>query len=302
MEESELIITRRGAMYHLDLRPEEIGSTILLVGDPDRVAMVSKHFDHIDVQRQHREFVTHTGRLGKQCITALSTGIGTDNIDIVLTELDALANIDLTHRRPKEQRTQLRFIRIGTSGSLQSGIPVGAVVVSTAAIGFDNMAAFYRLPYDDEEKAFQSALARFLQEHDLPPACYIAFASLPVLNTHRTNQFPGITITCPGFYGPQGRRVRLQPAYPSFLDKLAAFAYCNQQCTNLEMETAGIYALARLLGHQAISYSAIIANRVDKKFSADPQAVVTKLIADVLEDIDRCSENLTKPDPSLNSS
>ncbi|MBC7905101.1 MAG: nucleoside phosphorylase [Gemmatimonadaceae bacterium] len=281
--ESELILNSRGGVYHLDTRPEEIAHTIITVGDPDRVREVSKHFDHFECRNQHREFVTHTGSLGNKRISVVSTGIGTDNIDIVLNELDALVNIDFETRTIKPELTHLNIIRIGTSGSLQKNIPVDSWVASTHGLGIDNLLNFYRISHNDEEKLLLQSLITFTQLNHLSTQPYISNAGSSLLREFVKDIHHGITVTCPGFYGPQGRVLRLGLRAPEFINRLTEFSFGQHRITNFEMETAGIYGLGRLLGHQCLSLSAIVANRVTKEFSKDGQATVEKLIQKTLE-------------------
>ena len=280
--ESELIINKRGAIYHLDLRPEELATTILTVGDPDRVGTVSKHFDTIEHQAQHREFVTHTGRIGKKRISVVSTGIGTDNIDIVLNELDALVNIDFSTRTVKSRLSPLTIIRVGTSGALQKDIPVDSLVASTHGLGIDNLLNFYRHEENEEEKEILHSFSTQTQLHHRLAQPYISGASASLLR-HFTGGFhQGITVTCPGFYGPQGRVLRLGLSQPELIDRLTGFVYGPHRITNFEMETAGIYGLGKILGHSCLSLSAIVANRVEKQFSKDGNAAVERLIQETL--------------------
>ncbi|WP_207494226.1 nucleoside phosphorylase [Aridibaculum aurantiacum] len=284
--ESELILNKRGAIYHLDALPNEIAETIITVGDPDRVKEVSKHFDHIEHQLQHREFVTHTGRIGNKRLSVVSTGIGPDNIDIVLNELDALVNIDIETRQLKEQQTHLNIIRIGTSGSLQADIPVDCFVASTHAVGLDNLLHFYRLDNNEEEKQIVQQFVAHTQISSLTPP-YIATAGGSVLKHFVDGFHHGITITCPGFYAPQGRVLRLGLANPDLIDRLTNFGFGNHRITNFEMETSAIYGLGRLMGHHCLSLSAIVANRVKKEFSKDGAAAVENLIKKSLEIIEK---------------
>ena len=280
--ESELIINSRGAIYHLNLRPEELAPTVFTVGDPDRVSAVSRHFDTIEHKVQHREFVSHTGYIGKKRVTVVSTGIGTDNIDIVLNELDALANIDLTTRMVKPQPTSLTIIRMGTSGSLQKDIPVDSFVASTHGLGIDNLLNFYRYDATDEDSALLQSFTTQTQLHHRLAHPYISTSS-PSLLKHFVDGFhQGITVTCPGFYGPQGRVLRLGLNQPELIDRLTGFSYGPHRITNFEMETAGIYGLGRLLGHHCLSLSAIVANRISRTFSPDGHKAVEKLITNTL--------------------
>jgi len=280
--ESELIINSRGAVYHLDLRPEELANTVLTVGDPDRVSMVSKYFDTIEHQAQHREFVSHTGYIGKKRLTVVSTGIGTDNIDIVLNELDALVNIDFTTRIIKPRLTQLTIIRMGTSGALQTDIPVDSWVASTHGLGIDNLLNFYRHDQNDEENLLLHAFSTQTQLHHRLAHPYISSASASLLRRFTEGFHHGITVTCPGFYGPQGRVLRLGLSQPELIDRLTGFAYGPHRITNFEMETAGIYGLGKMLGHSCLSLSAIVANRVQRQFSKDGNKSVEGLIRETL--------------------
>ncbi|MBS1512301.1 MAG: nucleoside phosphorylase [Bacteroidetes bacterium] len=280
---SELIINSRGAVYHLDCRPEEIASTIITVGDPDRVEAVSKHFDSVEVKNQHREFVTHTGWLNKKRISVVSTGIGTDNIDIVLNELDALVNIDFDTRTIKEKLTALNIIRLGTSGSLQLDIPVDSFVVSTHGLGIDNLLNFYRQNNNEEEKELVQSFITQTQLHNNFAHPCIAGAGASLIKHFVEGFHHGITVTCPGFYGPQGRVLRLGLANPALIDNLTQFNFGAYRITNFEMETAAIYGLGKLLGHHCLSISAIVANRIAKEFSKDGAATVENLIQQALQ-------------------
>jgi len=276
--ESELIINNRGAVYHLNCRPEEIANTIITVGDPDRVKEVSKHFDRIEFKNNHREFVTHTGLVGKKRISCVSTGIGPDNIDIVLNELDALVNIDFDTRLVKDKLTCLNIIRFGTSGSLQKEIPVDSFVASTHGLGLDNLMHFYRMQNNEEEKQLMHAFVTHTQLSNGKVAPYISMAS-PALLKHFTKGYhTGITVTCPGFYGPQGRVLRLGLGYPQLIDNLTNFSFGNHRIANFEMETSAIYGLGKTLGHHCLSLSAIVANRISKEFSANGELAVENLI------------------------
>ncbi len=281
--ESELILDSRGAIYHLGVRPEEIANSILLVGDPDRVKKVSKHFDEIEFTFQHREFITHTGTLGGKRISVLSTGIGPDNIDIALNELDALANIDFKSRTIKPALSSLNLIRLGTSGSLQKDIPVDSFVAGTHGLGFDNVMHFYETKPNHAEttliEAFQ--LHTGLNAGNVIP--YVYEGSPALLQTFANGYTQGITIGCPGFFGPQGRVLRLSLAYPGLIEKLTHFRHEQHYIANFEMESSAIYGLCRLMGHHSISLNVIVANRVAQQFSADSNKAVEKLIEHSLE-------------------
>ncbi|MFT3681310.1 MAG: nucleoside phosphorylase [Ferruginibacter sp.] len=282
--ESELIITSRGAIYHLDLRPEELAPTVVLVGDPDRVKKVSKHFDRIEHQLQHREFITHTGYIGNKRLSVLSTGIGPDNIDIALNELDALVNIDFETREVKQQTTSLNIVRFGTSGALQGDIPVDSFVAGTHGLGFDNLLNYYAYDKTTEENELIDA---FVKHTGLSPNItvpYISKGSETLLGKFPNEQYhKGITVTCPGFYGPQGRILRLPVAAPGLINKLTDFKHGSNKITNFEMETSAIYGLGKLLGHHCLSINVIVANRVVQQFSKDGNAAVEKMIKTSLE-------------------
>lgn len=281
---SELIINDRGAAYHLNCRPEELAHTIITVGDPDRVKEVSKHFDRIECKNNHREFVTHTGLIGSKRVSVVSTGIGPDNIDIVLNELDALVNIDFETRTIKENLTALNIIRVGTSGSLQEEIPVDSFVVSTHGLGLDNLMNFYRHSNNDEELQIKQSFVTHTQI-DAVTQPYIFGASSALLKEFVGGFHYGITVTCPGFYGPQGRVLRLGLAQPNLIDSLTSFSFGNHRISNFEMETSAIYGLGKTLGHHCLSLSAIVANRISKEFSKDGNAAVEKLIKKTLNTI-----------------
>ena len=288
--ESELIINTRGAIYHLDLRPEELANNIITVGDPDRVDEVSKYFDTVEVKRQHREFVSHTGRLGNKRVTVVSTGIGTDNIDIVLNELDALVNINFETRQINEQLRTLNIIRVGTSGSLQADIPVDTFVVSTHGLGLDNLLNYYRLEHNEQEKQLLHSFITHTQLHTGVCHPYISGAGAHLLKNFVDGFHHGITVTCPGFYGPQGRILRLGIRNPELIDRLTQFNFGQHRISNFEMETAGIYGLGKLLGHHCISLSAIVANRIQKQFSKDSHKTIDQLIRKTLEIVSTVTE------------
>lgn len=276
--ESELILNNRGAVYHLNLRPEELAPTVVTVGDPDRVAEVSKHFDAIEHKQQHREFISHTGRVGNKRITVLSSGIGPDNIDIVLNELDALVNINLETREVHPELRSLQIIRIGTSGSLQPDIPVNSFVASTHGLGIDNLLNFYRHEQNREEQELLQSFITHTQIHSQIGNPYIHSAAPALLKHFVTNFHQGITVTCPGFYGPQGRVLRLGLSNPHLVNRLSDFRYGQHRISNFEMETSAIYGLGKLMGHQCLAINAIVANRVKQEFSKDGKAAVERLI------------------------
>lgn len=281
--ESELIINNRGAIYHLDVRPDEIAHTIFTVGDPDRVARISKRFDSIEHKSAHREFITHTGFLGKKRISVISSGIGTDNIDIVLNELDALVNIDFATRTIKPSITPLNIIRIGTCGSLQNDIPVDSFVASTHGLGIDNLLNFYRHEQNEEEKQIIQSFITQTQIHNQISYPYITGCSSSLLKHFVPGFHHGITISCPGFYGPQGRILRIGLSQPDLVAKFSGFSIGHHRICNFEMETSAIYGLGKILGHHCLSLNAVVANRVTRQFSANAQDTVDKLIEIALE-------------------
>lgn len=281
--ESELIINAREAIYHLNLKPDELAGNIITVGDPDRVKEISKHFDKIEVTRQHREFVTHTGLIGNKRISVVSTGIGPDNIDIVLNELDALVNINFKTRTINSDLKHLNIIRIGTSGSLQADVPVDSFVASTHGLGIDNLMNFYLQDNNEEEKQLIHSFVTQTQLHNGFGYPYISAASMYLLKHFVEGYHQGITVTCPGFYGPQGRILRLPVANPQLIDRLTSFKFGAYRITNFEMETSAIYGLGKALRHNCISLSAIIANRIHKNFSKNPLELMEELIKKSLE-------------------
>ncbi len=281
INDSELILNADGSIYHLNLKPEDIADTIIFVGDPDRVPEVSKYFDDIEIRKGKREFITHTGHVNGKRLTVISTGIGTDNIDIVLNELDALLNFDFETRNLKSEIKSLDIIRIGTSGSIQGNIAMGTILASEFAIGFDTLMQYYQKPYTAKETEIQKAVIE--KFHDLTFKPYVAHASERLLKQFAHDIPKGVTMTAPGFYGPQGRNLRSQNTYPQLIKQANTFQVNGYQITNLEMETAGIYALSNMLGHHAISINAILASRVNETFASNPKEIVDKAIRMVLE-------------------
>ena len=281
--ESELILNNRKAIYHLNLLPEELASTVITVGNPDRVQEVSKHFDLIETKQQHREFISHTGMVGKKRITVVSTGIGTDNIDIVLNELDALINIDFYSRTIKPQLQSLNIIRIGTCGSLQQDIPVDSFIASTHALGIDNLLNYYVHDNNEEEKNILQHFINHTQITGQSSQPYIAAASASLLKNFVNDFHHGITVTCPGFYGPQGRVLRLGLTFPNLLNIFTEFRYGNYRIINFEMETSAIYGLGNLLGHHCLSLNTVVANRVSKQFSKNAVESMERLIKRTLD-------------------
>jgi len=283
IKESELILNPNGSIYHLHLKPEDIATTIITVGDPDRVTDVTKYFDSIEFTVHKREFKTQTGYFNGKRLTVISTGIGTDNIDIVFNELDALKNIDLDSRQPHQSLQQLTFVRVGTSGAIQPDIPVDSFVVSEIAVGFDNLLHFYQ---DTQflDQAFTDAIIAHTQWNKNKSAPYVVKADAELLKLFSGSNFTaGVTATNVGFYGPQGRRLRLELEDSLLNKKLEQFAYDGKRITNLEMETSGIYGMSKLLGHRALSLNAILANRANGTFSKNPQHTIDTLIKKTLD-------------------
>jgi uridine phosphorylase len=280
---SELILNEDGSIYHLHLKPEDIAHTIITVGDPDRVGDVSKYFDEVSFQGQFREFKTHTGVFKGKKLTVVSTGIGTDNIDIVFNELDALVNIDFNTRVIKPEFTQLTLVRLGTSGAIQTDIPVDSFLVSERAIGFDSLIHYYgNTSFLDLVYAMD--LMQHLRWDEKKSQPYVVMADADLLTLFTSEAFiKGTTVTNVGFYGPQGRRLRLELADPALNERLQSFKRNDHVITNLEMETAGIYGMAKLLGHRAISLNAILANRATGEFSENVSETVDQLIKKTLD-------------------
>ncbi|HLT80651.1 MAG TPA: nucleoside phosphorylase [Cyclobacteriaceae bacterium] len=280
---SNLLLNPDGSVYHLGLLPHHIGEIVITVGDPDRVDQVTAHFNSIAFETRNREFVTKTGTYGSRRITVLSTGIGTDNIELVMTELDALVNVDLRKREPLQEKRRLQIVRIGTSGSLQEDIPVGTHLYSDYAVGLDAMMAYYHLSMTEVEQA----LARDLHEKiQLPLRPYVVQCSPSLRDRIGVAMKPGNTVTAPGFFAPQGRSVRIPIRYSNLLGDMTAYRGSIGETvfrlTNFEMETAGYYAMARLLDHDALSVNAIIVSRAEGVVAPDPRKVVDDLIGEVL--------------------
>jgi uridine phosphorylase len=281
--ESELIVTPDGRVYHINLRPDELADTVITVGDPDRVKEVSKYFDQIEHKTQHREFVAHTGLIGKKRLTVLSSGIGPDNIDIVMNELDALVNIDFENRVIKEEKKSLNIIRFGTSGSLQADIPVDSLVASSHGIGLDNVLHYYQLENNEHETNLVAAFKKHtdLENKNIVP--YGVQGSSKLLSIFKNGYHQGITVTCPGFYAPQGRVVRAGLQFPQLVDKLSSFQFENHRITNFEMETSAIFGLGRVFGHHCLAVNTIVANRVRKEFTKDGAKSIENMIQKSLE-------------------
>jgi uridine phosphorylase len=278
IKDSELILNPDGSIYHLNLHHDQISDTIILVGDPDRVNRVTEHFQSIEFKIQKREFHTQTGTFNGKRITVISTGIGTDNIDIVMNELDALANIDLSTREIKNKTKSLEIIRIGTSGSIQKDIPVDSFLISEYGVGFDGLLHFYKSE-TIQDKEITEAIFKSTNwfKHNAKP--YVVKCDEDLFNKITSDiTVKGITATNVGFYGPQGRVLRLQLQDNDFNEKLTNFIYKGMTITNMEMETAAIYGLSKLMGHKSLSMNAIVANRETGEFTSEPYTLVDNLI------------------------
>lgn len=286
IESSELIINEKGCIYHLDLHPDEMVETIITVGDPGRVPVVSKYFDQIYTQKEHREFVTHVGRIGQKEIAVVSSGIGPDNIDIVINELDALANINFQNRTVKKEITSLNIIRLGTSGALQDDIPVDSLVLANMGIGLDNLLHYYEHQENEIEAQVKQDFIQHVGLEDTLITPYVIDGCKPLWSKFDEAFIKGITVTCPGFYAPQGRQLRLTPAIQQLIDLLPSFKSQDRRITNFEMETSAIYGLSKLLGHQYLSINTIVANRTQKTFTKDGAQSVENMIKKALKVIE----------------
>jgi uridine phosphorylase len=282
---SELIINADGSIFHLHLKPEHLADTVILVGDPERVNMVAQYFDEnsIEFDIQSREFHTITGKYKGKRISCVSHGIGTDNIDIVLTELDALKNIDFETRTVRDEFTELTLVRIGTSGGLQYFCPVGTYVVANRSIGFDGLLNFYSVPDELLEMDFERAFCAHTGWMSRLPAPYVVNANEELVDRIGYDMIKGVTISAPGFYGPQGRYVRIPPADPELNEKIISFDYQGEKITNFEMESSALAGLSLLLGHKAMTVCCIIAGRVDKSMNTEYKGSMENLIETVLE-------------------
>jgi uridine phosphorylase len=280
---SELILHEDNSVYHLKIKPENLADTILLVGDPQRVDMVSGYFDEIDFRGENREIRTHTGYLNKKRLTVMSTGMGVDNIDIVLNELDALVNIDLETRMVKDQHKALTIYRVGTSGTLQPDVPPNAFVLSEYGLGLDGVLRYYQ----NAEKVIDNELSQAFISHSRWPAelpkPYAVQSSQSLFDLFKDHFIPGITATAPGFYAPQGRELRLSLAYPEINKKIQEFSYGDKKIVNFEMETSALYGLSKLLGHKALTMCVAIANRNSHNFNLNYKTAIKKLIEKLFE-------------------
>ena len=281
--ESELILNRDGSVYHLHLTETQLADTVILVGDQARVALVSRHFDKVEFCIHNREFITHTGIYKGKRMSAVSTGIGADNVDIVVNELDAAVNIDLSTRTLKKERKSLNLIRIGTSGSLQEDIPVGAFVISEYGLGLDGLLYYYKFELSEEERHLANLINSYLVWDPRLPLPYIVSSSTSLMQKLGSGMHKGITATATGFYGPQGRRLYLLPKIEDFGARLAGFDHDHHRITNFEMETSALFALGRMMDHQCSTCCAILANRVSGEHAENHKEIVDGLIETVLD-------------------
>lgn len=281
---SQLPLNSEGAIYHLNLHPDQLADDVILVGDPGRVDLIASYFDKIEVKRQNRELVTRTGWFNGKRITALSTGMGTDNLDIVMNELDTLANIDLKTRTPKVEHRTLNLIRLGTCGALQPDIEVEDTYVATRyAIGLDGLLYFYEKHKEVNLVELRDA---FIKQMDYPkdlPLPYAVEGSKELFDRLAEGYQQGITATAPGFYGPQGRTLRMHLTYPENNRKMEAFSYNGWRVCNFEMESSALYGLGKMMGHNCLTICAVIANRVTEKFANDYHPYVKKLVENTMQ-------------------
>ena len=280
---SQLVLNNEGAIYHLNLHPDQLADNVIMVGDPGRVDMIASFFDKIEVERQNRELVTRTGWFNGKRITVLSTGMGTDNLDIVMNELDALANIDLKTRMPKETHRSLNLIRLGTCGALQPDIEPGNNVATRYAIGLDGLLYFYEKHKEVNEIAMRDA---FIKQMDYPkdlPKPYVVEGSKMLFDKLAEGYYQGVTATAPGFYGPQGRTLRMHLSYPENNHKIEHFDYQGWRVCNFEMESSALYGLGKMMGHNCLTICVAIANRVTEKFTTDYHPYVRKLVESTLQ-------------------
>ena len=286
IQSSELILNADGSIFHLHLKPEHLADHVILVGDPGRVDLLAKLLTDVEFRIQNREFVSLTGKYNNQRITVVATGIGTDNIDIVVNELDALANINLKTREPNPVLRKLSLVRIGTSGGLQEYLPVNSFVVSRKAIGFDGLLNFYARRNDISDLPFEEAFRQHTNWGKQLTSPYVVNCSEELFSKiHRDDTLAGVTISAPGFYGPQGRVLRLPLADPLLNEKIESFQFDGEKITNFEMECSAIYGLSKLLGHEALTICLIIANRLNKEANANyhqPMETLIKLVLDRL--------------------
>ncbi len=282
LKESELIINPDGSIYHLQLKPDILADNVILVGDPGRVSKISRHFQTIDHQSQNREIIAHSGTFNSKRVSVLSTGMGTDNIDIVMNELDALVNVDFKTRRVKETLKSLNIVRLGTSGAIQPEIPINTIAVSTHGIGMDGLLKFYKSDHIIEKDLTDAFISQTGWHGELPYP-YIVSCSAELLEKMGSGLLQGITATAPGFYGPQGRVIRIPLNHTDLMDRIKKFDYRGKRVLNFEMETSALFGLGKLLGHRTLTMCAVIANRANGEYTKDYMPVMEELIGLCLE-------------------
>ena len=285
MKATDLIVNPDGSIYHLKLRPEELPDLVLVAGDPGRIEMISRNFERIEYRRKNREFVSHSGFLGGRRVLALSTGIGPDNMDIVMNELDALANIDLESRTPRETHKTLTIIRLGTSGTFHSDIPVGSIAIASHGLGLDGSLHYYQALNEITDRQLTDLFVSHSSWPDHLPRPYIIEGTRDLISQFDQVAFRGITATGAGFYGPQGREIRLKSSFPGFLNALAGFSHEGLRIINFEMETSSLYGLGKMLGHRVASACVVLANRATGEYSQDVGAHVDNMIHYILEQL-----------------
>jgi uridine phosphorylase len=282
---SELILHPDGSIYHLKIKPENLANTVILVGDPQRVEIISSFFDHIEFKGANREIHTHTGFYNNKRLTVMSTGMGTDNIDIVMNELDAIVNIDLASRKVKEEHKALNIIRLGTSGAIQPEIPLNAFIISEFGLGLDGLLNFYKIKDGLIDNQLTSNFIEFSMWPKELPKPYAVKSSKELLDMLGKDMIKGITATAPGFYGPQGRSLKLELAYPDLINKMEYFSFKDMKITNFEMETSALYGLGKLLGHNTATVCVAIANRKRYEYNQNYNEAINDLIKLVLKRI-----------------
>jgi uridine phosphorylase len=285
MKSPEFVLNSDASMYHLNIVAEDLSDTVILVGDKDRVHLISKLFDHIDIRKEKREFHYICGTYRNKRMSVISTGIGTDNIDIVLNEIDLLVNYDFQKKKIKEKPGIINFVRIGTCGAIQDSLNAGTAVYSTGVIGFDNLLSFYKRKKNVHEELISSQIRQYLDFHKMDIPFYYSEVDSVYDTVFRKNYTGGISVCAPGFYGPQCRYTRLEPAYADMIDVLQGFNYLGMQIMNFEMESSALFALSRLMGHNAMTIDLVVANRITGEKLDNYEKAMTKLLADVLDRI-----------------
>lgn len=296
IDPAALMVNPDGSIYHLALHPEDVADTVICVGSPERVATISQYFDEIEIKKQHREFITHTGLLQKKRLTVISSGIGTDNIDIVMNELDAVVNINLVERQINPTRRELNIIRLGTCGGVAKELPVDSIVITHSVLGLDSLLNFYKFQPDDYETQGLNAFLEILPEVKQITQPYFVRGCKQLFHSLKNDCEAGITITAPGFFAPQGRWLRAEPRLLNLLDHLHDFSFQGERVLNLEMETSALFGLGKILGHHCATIAVTLNNRVSGEVSANPMRSILKLIESSLEAIVRLPNQLKHPE------